>query len=119
MKSFKQVVFYYYKQKKNILRVLDLYSLPKSLLLRVFKDKRFHISKSISNKRSQQYIYFYFLLGYYKLKQVFKLMAITLKGFHWVRLHGLLKCLYILSIIYPFFSPKIKQINIKLDLKRI
>jgi hypothetical protein len=46
-------------------------------------------------------------------------MATTLKGFHWVQLHGLLKCLYILWIMYPFFFPKIKQINIKLDLKRI
>jgi hypothetical protein len=70
---FKQEVFQYYKQTKNALKLVELYSLHKKLILGVLADKRFYVQKSLRNNKVSFDTLVHCLIKYYELQHILKI----------------------------------------------
>jgi len=119
--SFKQEIFQYYKKTQNALKLLEFYSIHKPLVLRILKDKRFYVQKSISNTGICFSTFVYFLIKYYELQHIYK-MLFVIKTFQWVQLTLILKSFYLSKASYNFCFSKHKLTTnklLQLDLKKV
>jgi len=117
---FKQEVFQFYKKTKNAIKLMETYSLPKWLLLKILLDKRFYIQKTISKKKNYFFSLSCFLIKDYGFQRVCKIIKI-LSYFQWIQLNFILKSLLILNTVYAFFirRPLLSTIRWQLGLNKV
>jgi len=118
--SFKQEIFQYYKKTRNAIKLMEFYSIHKPLVLRILIDKRFYVQKSIANNGIRFYLFVYFLIKFYELQHITKMLFI-IKNFQWVQLTLILKSFNLLSTVNNSYLYRQNKTNklLQVGLKKI
>lgn len=99
---------------------MEFYSIHKPLVLRILIDKRFYVQKSIANNGIRFYLFVYFLIKFYELQHITKMLFI-IKNFQWVQLTLILKSFNLLSTVNNSYLYRQNKTNklLQVGLKKI
>ena len=89
---FKQEVFQFLKKTRNSKRLLEIYSIPKWLLLKILIDKRFYIHKNLLANKNYSFSIVAFLIKKYENKRLLKITKI-ISTFQWIKLNFIIQSL--------------------------